>query len=105
MTAAFNRNLLVRVNRELDADFDIDAFEHRAIWNAAESRVEMHLVSARSQRIRQSRLSRLDVDSKLARRIWTELVQVSSRRDRRDARATPASGRSISGSMHPIASR
>lgn len=44
VTAAFNRNLLVRLNREARADFDLADFAHRAIWNAAESRVEMHLV-------------------------------------------------------------
>ena len=44
VTAAFNRNLLVRLNRELGAAFDARAFEHRAVWNAEESRVEMHLV-------------------------------------------------------------
>jgi dimethylhistidine N-methyltransferase len=71
VTAAFNRNLLVRVNRELDADFDIDAFEHRAIWNAAESRVEMHLVSARSQRVRIA-ASRLDLTLAEGETIWTE---------------------------------
>ena len=46
LTAAFNRNLLVRMNRELDARIDIDRFRHRAVWNGTESRVEMHLVSA-----------------------------------------------------------
>ena len=71
VTAAFNRNLLVRVNRELDADFDIDAFEHRAIWNAAASRVEMHLVSTRSQRVRIA-ASRLDLDVAGRRDHWTE---------------------------------
>ena len=45
VTAAFNRNILVRLNRELDADFDPDAFVHRALWNALDSRIEMHLVS------------------------------------------------------------
>lgn len=49
VTAAFNLNLLVRLNRELEADFDLDAFRHLALWNAAQSRVEMHLVSARAQ--------------------------------------------------------
>lgn len=49
VTAAFNRNLLVRINRELDANFDLDAFAHSARWNAAASRVEMHLVSLRRQ--------------------------------------------------------
>ena len=45
VTAAFNRNLLIRLNREAGATFDPQAFAHRAIWNAAESRIEMHLVS------------------------------------------------------------
>lgn len=51
VTARFNRNLLVRLNREADADFDPDCFAHRAIWNAAESRIEMHLVSDREQQV------------------------------------------------------
>ncbi|HEY8571289.1 ergothioneine biosynthesis protein EgtB [Phenylobacterium sp.] len=45
VTAAFNKNLLVRINRELGGDFDLDAFAHRALWNARDSRMEMHLVS------------------------------------------------------------
>lgn len=49
VTAAFNKNLLVRANGELGADFDLDAFAHRAVWNPARSRVEMHLVSLRDQ--------------------------------------------------------
>lgn len=51
VTAAFNKNLLVRLNRELGADFDLDRFAHRAIWNATESRVEMHLESLRAQTV------------------------------------------------------
>jgi len=51
VTAAFNKNLLVRINRELGADFDLDAFAHRAVWNAEESRIEMHLVSTRPQTV------------------------------------------------------
>jgi dimethylhistidine N-methyltransferase len=47
VTAAFNKNLLARVNRELGATFDLDAFHHRAIWNVEQSRIEMHLESAR----------------------------------------------------------
>ncbi|MBV8399471.1 MAG: L-histidine N(alpha)-methyltransferase [Acetobacteraceae bacterium] len=49
VTAAFNRNILVRLNREADADFDPESFEHRAVWNESESRIEMHLVSRRAQ--------------------------------------------------------
>lgn len=45
ITAAFNLNLLHRINRELDANLDIDAFDHRAIYNREKSRMEMHLVS------------------------------------------------------------
>jgi L-histidine N-alpha-methyltransferase len=71
VTAAFNRNLLVRVNRELDGDFDIDAFTHQAIWNASESRVEMHLVSTRSQRVRIA-ASQLDFTIDAGETIWTE---------------------------------
>ena len=50
VTAAFNLNLLHRLNRELGADFDVSAFRHRAVWNAEEERVEMHLESTRAQR-------------------------------------------------------
>lgn len=52
MTAAFNLNLLRRLNREAGADFDLGAFAHRAAWNAGEGRIEMHLVSARPQAVR-----------------------------------------------------
>jgi L-histidine N-alpha-methyltransferase len=45
VTAAFNLNLLVRLNREANADFDLNAFHHRAIWNPTVSRIEMHLIS------------------------------------------------------------
>jgi L-histidine N-alpha-methyltransferase len=49
VTAAFNLNLLGRINRELDADFVIEQFHHSARWNEAESAIEMHLVSGRAQ--------------------------------------------------------
>ena len=52
LTAAFNLNLLVRINRELGANFDLRAFKHRAIYNAREGRIEMHLVSVQEQSIR-----------------------------------------------------
>ena len=51
VTAAFNRNVLVRLNRELDADFDPKTFLHRAVWNADESRMEMHLESRIEQTV------------------------------------------------------
>ena len=49
VTAAFNRNLLVRINRELGANFDLESFAHVARWNPAASRIEMHLESTRAQ--------------------------------------------------------
>lgn len=52
VTAAFNLNLLTRLNREAAADFDLAAFVHAARWNAAEGRIEMHLVSTRAQTVR-----------------------------------------------------
>lgn len=48
VTAAFNHNLLVRANGELGADFELDAFEHRAVWRPDQSRVEMHLRATRA---------------------------------------------------------
>jgi dimethylhistidine N-methyltransferase len=51
VTAAFNRNMLVRMNRELDADFDVDRFQHRAVWKEDVGRVEMHLVSEIEQTV------------------------------------------------------
>lgn len=52
VTAAFNRNLLTRLNREAEADFDPDSFAHEARWNTGESRIEMHLVSRAAQTVR-----------------------------------------------------
>lgn len=52
VTAAFNRNILAHINRELDADFDLDAFEHRAIYRETPGRIEMWLVAKRDQRVR-----------------------------------------------------
>ncbi|MCV7029269.1 L-histidine N(alpha)-methyltransferase [Mycobacterium sherrisii] len=52
VTARFNRNVLAVVNRELDADFDVAAFEHVARWNVEEERIEMWLRTDRSQRVR-----------------------------------------------------
>lgn len=49
VTARFNKNILARINRELDGDFDLDDFDHLALWNAAHSRIEMHLVSRKDQ--------------------------------------------------------
>ncbi|WP_199860635.1 L-histidine N(alpha)-methyltransferase [Oceanobacillus damuensis] len=51
ITAAFNMNLLTRMNRELNTDFDVENFYHHAFYNAAKSRIEMHLVSKVNQTV------------------------------------------------------
>ena len=52
ITAAFNKNLLLRLNHELDSTFDIELFRHKAVYNKEEGRVEMHLVSLSDQKVR-----------------------------------------------------
>lgn len=51
ITAQFNKNILVRLNREVNADFDVDRFSHRAFFNEDEGRIEMHLVSESEQQV------------------------------------------------------
>ena len=71
VTAHFNLNLLARLNRELRADFDLASFAHRAVWNAAESRIEMHLESLADQSVRLAALD-LEVSFNADERIHTE---------------------------------
>jgi dimethylhistidine N-methyltransferase len=52
VTAAFNCNMLARLNREAEANFELDAFEHCAIWNESHGRIEMHLISRCNQIVR-----------------------------------------------------
>ncbi len=52
VTAAFNLNVLGRLNRDIGANFDVDGFEHRAVWNPDASRIEMHIVSRGQQLVR-----------------------------------------------------
>jgi len=72
VTARFNRNVLAVVNRELDADFDLDAFEHVAKWNAAEERIEMWLRARTSQRVRVGAVD-LTVDFAAGEEMLTEV--------------------------------
>ena len=69
VTAEFNLNLLARLNREYGADFDLDAFEHRAPWVEKDSRIEMHLVSRRAQR---ARIGGAEIVFEAGESIWTE---------------------------------
>jgi dimethylhistidine N-methyltransferase len=71
VTAAFNLNLLARLNRDLGAGFDQEAFQHRAIWNPAESRIEMHLESRTAQTVRLHGLD-FEVDFAAGESIHTE---------------------------------
>jgi L-histidine Nalpha-methyltransferase len=71
VTAAFNLNLLARINRELGADFDLNCFRHEARWDYAERRIEMHLRSTRRQTVHIPTASlRLMLDEDET--IWTE---------------------------------
>ncbi|ORB30866.1 L-histidine N(alpha)-methyltransferase [Mycolicibacterium parafortuitum] len=72
VTARFNRNVLTVVNRELGADFDVDAFTHVAVWNPDEERIEMWLRSDRAQRVHIAALA-LDVDFADGEEMLTEV--------------------------------
>ncbi|MBX9922236.1 MAG: L-histidine N(alpha)-methyltransferase [Mycolicibacterium frederiksbergense] len=72
VTAAFNRNVLTVVNRELDADFDLDAFDHVARWNPDEERIEMWLRSTADQRVRIAQLD-LTVEFSAGEEMLTEV--------------------------------
>jgi L-histidine N-alpha-methyltransferase len=71
VTAAFNKNLLARINRELGADFDLTQFKHEARWNRTDRRIEMHLRSMRTQSVTiPAALTRVDFEE--GETIWTE---------------------------------
>jgi L-histidine N-alpha-methyltransferase len=72
VTAKFNRNVLAVVNRELDADFDLDAFEHVARWNPVEERIEMWLRATSAQRVRIAALD-MTVDFAAGEEMLTEV--------------------------------
>jgi L-histidine N-alpha-methyltransferase len=71
VTAAFDKNVLARINTELLADFDLSTFAHKAVWNAAERRVEMRLVSKVPQTVRIPRAD-CTVSFAAGEWIWTE---------------------------------
>jgi L-histidine N-alpha-methyltransferase len=71
VTAAFNLNLLARINRELDADIPLDAFEHLARFNPDARSVEMHLRAKRPVRAT-IRAAGLSVEFRQGETIWTE---------------------------------
>jgi dimethylhistidine N-methyltransferase len=71
VTAEFNKNILARLNRELDADFDLAAFRHLAVWNKRCSRMEMHLESLQVQSVFLAAIE-MDVSFAAGERIHTE---------------------------------
>jgi len=71
VTAAFNKNLLVRLNRELGGNFDLEAWDHAIRWNEEASRIEMHLVSRGAQRV-QIPEAGLTIEFAPGDTIWTE---------------------------------
>jgi L-histidine N-alpha-methyltransferase len=72
VTAAFNRNVLAVINRELGADFDVEAFDHVARWNPAEERIEMWLRATSAQRVRIAAVD-LTVDFSAGEEMLTEV--------------------------------
>ncbi|MGE5470946.1 MAG: L-histidine N(alpha)-methyltransferase [Bacteroidota bacterium] len=71
VTAAFNKNLLQRINRELGGNFDLRGFDHQVHWNAAAARIEMHLRANRQQRV-SIPAAGCTVDFAPGEGIWTE---------------------------------
>ncbi len=80
VTAAFNLNLLARINRELDGEFDLRQFEHEARFNPGARSVEMHLRSRREQTV-SVRRANLSVHFREGETIWTESSHKYSRHD------------------------
>jgi L-histidine Nalpha-methyltransferase len=71
VTSAFNLNHLLRINRELDADFDLARFEHRAVYNEREGRVEIFIVSRAAQTVRVKKIG-LQIEFREGEMIHTE---------------------------------
>ncbi len=69
VTAAFNLNLLVRINHELGADFQLDRFRHYACYNPGAGRIEMHLVSLSDQSVH---LDEVEIRFNRGESVWTE---------------------------------
>ena len=86
MTAEFNRNVLAVLNRELGADFALDAFEHVARWDAEGEWIEMAAALAPRAARTRPRLSRLEVDFAAGEELRTE-ISAKFRRERRRVRA------------------
>jgi L-histidine N-alpha-methyltransferase len=93
VTAAFNRNVLVVVNRELDADFDVDEFRHVALWDAENDWIEMRLRAERAQQVTINDLD-LAVSFAAGEEVRTE-ISAKFRRERIEAELATAGMRVV----------
>ncbi len=93
VTAAFNRNILVVVNRELDADFDVDEFRHVALWDAENEWIEMRLRAERAQQVTINDLD-LAVSFAAGEELRTE-ISAKFRRERIEAELATAGMRVV----------
>jgi L-histidine Nalpha-methyltransferase len=93
VTAAFNRNVLVVVNRELDADFDVDEFRHVALWDAENEWIEMRLRAERAQQVTINDLDLL-VSFAAGEEVRTE-ISAKFRRERIEAELAAAGMRVV----------
>ena len=93
VTAAFNRNVLVVVNRELDADFDVDEFRHVALWDAENEWIEMRLRAERAQQVTVNDLG-LVVSFAAGEEVRTE-ISAKFRRERIEAELAAAGMRVV----------
>ena len=93
VTAAFNRNILAVVNRELDADFDVDEFRHVALWDAENEWIEMRLRSERAQQVTVADLD-LVVSFAAGEELRTE-ISAKFRRERIEAELAAAGMRMV----------
>ena len=93
VTAAFNRNILVVVNRELDADFDVDEFRHVALWDAENEWIEMRLRAERAQQVTINDLG-LAVSFAAGEELRTE-ISAKFRRERIEAELATAGMRMV----------
>ncbi len=104
VTAAFNKNVLTVVDRELGADFDLDAFEHRALWVPEHERIEMRLESTRDQVVRIERLD-LEVPFAAGEQLRTEISSKFRRATVTAELAAAGSSSSSGGPTRPRTSR
>ena len=89
VTAAFNKNVLAVLDRELGADFKAEAFEHRAVWDAEHEWIEMRLESVDDQRVHVAALD-LDVAFEAGEQMRTEISAKFRREASRELRSRPA---------------